>query len=162
MMRRGRNCVGALRYHSCTGYIADNFCTRKMSSYTGLCALSHLYLYRRTGVQVFLMNAESSRRNLYYGIFAVTVKILMKSALARIVANTEFLCGSGKAFMCVIAYGAIAHCREHNRHGKLYLRRKIRLYSSVFVTLDFLRLFTEKDPCFHGLTKRIYGRVRNL
>ena len=62
-----------------------------MAADTRLCTLSHFYLDRRTGIEIILMNAETSRRNLNYRIFTVAVKILMKSALTGVVINTERL-----------------------------------------------------------------------
>ena len=74
-----------------------------MSANARLCTLSHLYFYSRTCVQISLVNTETTRCNLNNGVFAVAVKILMQSALACIVADSEKLGGLGEAFVSVVA-----------------------------------------------------------
>ena len=75
-----------------------------MSADSGLCTLTHFYLYRRAGVEVFLMHAETPRGNLNDCVFAVAVKVLVQSALAGVVKYAELFCRPCKAFVGVIAY----------------------------------------------------------
>ena len=89
-----------------------------MSADTGLCALPHFDLDGGAGIQIPLMYAEPSGGDLHDGVLAVGVKVLMKSALAGIVADAKLLRRSGKAGVGVVADGAIAHGGEQNRHGQ--------------------------------------------
>ena len=65
------------------------------------------------------MYAETTRRDLNNGIFAVFVKVLVQAALTGVIASTEHGRRPGKAFVCVIAYRAVGHGRKH--YGKLKL-----------------------------------------
>lgn len=65
------------------------------------------------------MHTEAAGRDLHDGICAVLVEILMQTALAGVVVDAERFCGAGKAFVRIVADGAVGHGREHDRHGKL-------------------------------------------
>ena len=162
MVRCGRNSVRALRDHTRAGNVADNFCTRQMAADARLCALPHFDLDGGAGAEVILMHAEAAGRDLHDGICAVFVEIQMQTALAGVVVDAERFCGAGKAFVRIVADGAVGHGREHDRHGKLKLRGDIRLNLTVLVALDFRRLLTQKRLRFHRLTERVDGRVRDL
>ena len=55
----GRNSVRTFGNHPGFGDIINYLCAGQMTADAGLCALTHFYLYRRAGVEVFLMNAET-------------------------------------------------------------------------------------------------------
>ncbi|CDD01911.1 unknown [Ruminococcus sp. CAG:382] len=91
MMGRGRDCIRAFGDHTCARNVADNLRTRQMTADTRLCTLSHFDLDRRTGIEIILINAETSRRDLNYRICTVAIKILMQTAFTGVVIDTERL-----------------------------------------------------------------------
>ena len=112
-----------------------------MSANAGLGTLSHLDLDSGAGLQINSMHAEPAARYLHDRVWPVFIEIFVKPAFTGVIHDTK-LCGrSRKRRMCVIADRPIAHGREHHRHGKLDLRRKIADYISVFISLDLIRLF---------------------
>ena len=87
-----------------------------MAADSGLGALSHLDFDRRAGVQIRLMDAEAAGGHLHDGIRAVLVKVLVQTALAGVVENAQLGRGAGQRRVRVVADGAVAHRRKHNRH----------------------------------------------
>ena len=103
MVRSGGDGVRALGNHSSTRNIAHGFCSGQMSADSRLCTLSHFDFYCCTCVEISLMYAETTGRNLNDGVFAETVKILMESAFARVVANAEKFRRLCKALVSIVA-----------------------------------------------------------
>lgn len=114
------------------------------------------------GVQVILMDAKASGGDLNHGVRTVAVEVLVKSALAGIVENPQLGRGARQRSVRVIAYGAVAHRREHDRHGKLDLRRERASERAVFVPFDSVGLLSEEHLCLHRLAERIDRRVCDL
>ena len=108
------------------------------------------------------MHAETPRSNLNDGVFAVDVKILVKSALARIIAYPELVGGFSECGVRVVTDRAVAHRRKHYGHRQSDLRRKRSVDPAVRKSLYFRGLFAEKHASFHRFAQRIYGRVRYL
>ena len=127
-----------------------------------LCALPHLYLDGGAGIQIILVHAEPSRRDLHDGAFAVAIEILVQSALTGVVEDADLLCRARKAFVRVIADRAVAHGGEHHRHGQHKLRREGRVKAAVRTAGNGGRLLAEKPPRLHRLAQRVDGRVGDL
>ena len=133
-----------------------------MSADSRLCTLSHFEFYCCTCVEISLMYAKTTGRNLNDGVFAETVKILMESAFSRVVANAEKFRRLCKALVSIVADLTVAHCRKHYRHCQFKLGRKLCIKRAVGVPFDFRRLFAEKHLCFHRLTQWIYRGIGDL
>ena len=114
-MRSGGDSVAALGYHARAGDIAHDLRSRQMTADAGLCALTHFYFDCSSAFQKRLVNAEATGGDLNDGVSAVFIKVLMQTALAGVVVDTERLRGAGERLMSVIAYRAVAHGGEHHR-----------------------------------------------
>ena len=112
-----------------------------MSPDTRLCTLTHFDLDSGSGFQILFMYAEASGGYLNNGVFAIGIKIFVQPAFASVIADAQFLRCFGKTSMSVVADGAIAHGREHNRHGKFDLRRQLTFKLPAFISLDAIGLF---------------------
>ena len=121
-MRRRRDRIGPLRDHARTRNVADDLRAGQMAADAGLRTLPHLYLYRRAGFEIILVDAETAGRDLYDRVCAVLVEILMQAALAGVVQYAELGRRARERGVSVVADRAVAHRREHHRHRKLYLR----------------------------------------
>ena len=154
--------VGALGDHSRPRDVPDDLGAGKMSSDTGLCALTHLDLDRRSGAQVVLVHAETPRRHLHHRVFPVAVEILVQSALAGVVHYSELLGRRGERGMGVVADRAVAHRREHHRHRKIELGRQLPVDPPVFVPLHPVGLGAEKDSRLHRFPQRVDRGIRHL
>ena len=84
MWSRG-NRIGTFRYHSGTGYIADNFGAGQMSADTGFSTLSHFNFNCRSGIQIFFVYTKTSGSDLNNGVLTITIKIFMQSAFSGVI-----------------------------------------------------------------------------
>ena len=73
-----------------------------MPADTGFRALTHLDLNSRAGEKKTLVNPETSGSDLHDRIRPVLIEILVKSALAGIVHNSQFGRGARKRFVRVV------------------------------------------------------------
>ena len=162
MVRRRGDGVGALGDHARFGDVADDLGPGQVSSDAGLRALSHLYLYRGSGVEIGLVNAEAAGSDLNDCVLAEAVEVLVQTALAGVVEDAELLCGARQALVRVVADGAVAHCREEYRHRKLELGREVGDYPAVGVAAYAGGLAPEEHLCLHRLAQRVYRRVGDL
>ena len=162
MVRCRRDGIGAFRNHSGSRNVTDDLGTRQMSADTGLCTLPHLDFDGGSGFEVLLMHAETAACNLHDRVRTVAVEILMQTALTGVIENAELGSRARERRVRVITNGAVAHCREHNRHRKRYLRRQIAYQPAVCVAFHFLRLLAERNAGLHRFAERIDRRVRNL
>ena len=112
-----------------------------MPADAGLGTLSHFDFNGGARLQIVLMHAEAAGSDLHNGVFSVTVKIFMQSALAGVVANSDLFGGARQTLMGVIADGAVAHGGEHDRHGKLNLRRQLAVNIAACIPIDLRGLF---------------------
>ena len=117
MVRGGGYGVRPLRHHAGAGDISNDFRPGQMAADAGLGPLAHLDLDGGAGLQVLLVYAEASGSHLDDGVFAVCIKILMQTALAGVIADTQLPGRTGQAGVGIIADGSIAHGGEHHRHG---------------------------------------------
>src|SRR5574344_1648648 len=86
----------------------------------------------------------------------------MKTTSTCVVEDTKLLCSLSQSRVCIVADGAVAHGRKHDRKRKLQLRRKVIHQFPILVSLDSIGFLSKKHPCLHRLTKWIDGRVRHL
>ena len=162
MVRGGGNGIGSFRNHSCPGYISHDLCTWQMASDTRFCTLTHLYFNGGTTLKISSPYSESTRSNLNHCILSILVEIFMKTTFTCVVEDTKLLCSLSQSRVCIVADGAVAHGRKHDRKRKLQLRRKVIHQFPILVSLDSIGFLSKKHPCLHRLTKWIYGRVRHL
>ena len=148
MVRRGGNGVRAFWNHARFGNICHNLPARQMPADARLRALPHLDFNRRARVQVIVIDAEASRRDLHNRVFAVLVEVLLRRAR--------------EGLMRVIANRAVRHGGEHNRHFELELGRRVVNELAILVAADAFGTATEVDARLHRLTQRVNGRVRDL
>ena len=161
-MRRGRNRVHPLRDHARFGNVGGNFCAGQMASDPRFCALPHLDLNGRGIFKIIPKHAEPAGRDLYDGIFAVFVKILMQPAFARVVICSQFFRRARKAFVRIVTDRAVTHGRKHDGHFEFELRRQRVFQFAALVALDFDGMFAQKHLRFHGFAQRIDGRIGHL
>ena len=162
MVGSGGDGVGALGDHAGTGNVADDLGPRQMAADTGLGTLPHLDLDGCTSVQIVRMDAEAAGSDLNDGVFAVAVEVLMQAALTGVIQNAQLCCGACQGLMGVVADGAVAHGRKHDRHGQLELRRQRTVQTAVGTPPDLPGLFAEKNTGLHWLTQRVDGGVGHL
>ena len=105
------------------------------------------------------MDAETSGSDLDDGIFTITVKILVETAFAGIVKDSQFCGCQGKGFVGIVADGTIAHGRKHNGHGKIQLGRKLAVQLSFCIAAYSLWLFSQIGSGFHWFPQRINGGI---
>ena len=128
----------------------------------GLCALTHLDLDRRARLQIFLVHAEAAGRDLYDGVRAVLVEVLVQAALAGIIIGAERAGRAGERSVRIVGDRAVAHGREHDRHVELELGGQIGYQTAVPVALDFARLFAEEGARLHRLAQRVDRGIGDL
>ena len=92
-MRRRRDCIGALRNHTGTGYVPNDLSAWKMTADSRFCALSHFDFNGSAGLQIILVYAESPGSHLDDSVVSVAVKIFMQTAFSCIIKDTELLSG---------------------------------------------------------------------
>ena len=117
MVWRRRNSVATYGYHSRLGDVAHYLRTGEMSADTRFCALTYLDFYALACLKIIFVYAESTRSDLNYSILSVLIKVLVKSALARIVEYTQLLRGFGKRSVSIVADRTVAHCGKHYRRA---------------------------------------------
>ncbi len=163
MVRGGGDGVASLGDHARARDVADDFRARQVAADAGLRALADLDLDGRAGLEVFLVHAETPRRNLDDRVGTVFVKILVQAALAGVVVCPERLRRAGEALVRVVADGAVAHGREHDGNLEPELRRKIvREDLAVRPAAQLRRFLAEERARLHRLAQRVDGRVRHL
>ena len=162
MVRSGGDSVGPLRDHPGPGHVAYDLCSRQMAADTGLGPLAHLDLNGSTGVEIAFMDAEPAGGHLDDGIFPVAIKILVKAALAGVVADAQFLGRTGQGCVGVVADGTVAHGGKQHRHGKLQLRRQGGIQGAIRHTEDVVRPFSQKHTGLHRLPEGVNGWIRHL
>ena len=124
-MVRGRgDSIGSFRNHPGTGDIPDNFCAGQVAADTGFCTLPHLDLNGCPCLQIVGIDAKTAGSHLHDGILPIAVKIFMQTAFAGVIENPQFRGCQCERLMCVVADGAIAHGRKHDRHRQFQLRRQ--------------------------------------
>ena len=162
VVRRGADRVRALGDHAGLGNFAHDLRPGQVSADSGLRALSHLDLDRRARGQIILMYAEPPRRDLHHGVRAVLVKVLVQSALARVVQGSEFLGGFRERGMRVVTDRAVTHRRKQN--GRFECDHGLALGQDFArgVPPDPLGLAAQKDFGFHGFPQGVDGRIGNL
>ena len=148
VVRRRRDGVRSFRNHPRARDVTNDLCAGQMAADPGLCALAHFDLDGGAGVQIVFIHAEPSGRHLHNGVRAVAVKVLMQSAFARVIQDSECFGCRGKRCVRVVADGAVAHGGKHHRHGKRELRLQIRQQLSVCAAPQHVRLFAQKDARF--------------
>ena len=116
VMRRGRDGVRTLRDHARFGNVRRNFRTRQMSADPGFRALPHLDFDGGCVFQIIFEYAESAARHLHDGIFPVFVEILVQSALARIVIDTQRLRRTRERLVRIVRNGTVTHRRKQDGH----------------------------------------------
>ncbi|GFI56265.1 hypothetical protein IMSAG013_01321 [Clostridiales bacterium] len=156
------NCVRSLGNHSGAGDVAHDFGAGQVPTDTRLCTLSHFDFDCGACIQIFLVHAKSAGSDLYNGIFSVAIEIFMETALSRIIQDAKLGGSPRQRCVGVIADGSVTHCREHNGHGKLQLRRKLTFDPSVFVPLNLLGFLSEKYPGFHWFPQGVNGGIGYL
>ena len=162
VMRGGGDRVGTLRDHPGTRDVADDLRAGQMPADAGFRALSHFDLDRRAGVEIILVHAEAPRRDLYDGILSVNVEVLVKSALSRVVEDSQFGRGAGERGVGVITDRTVTHRREHHRHRKFDLRRERAVDLPVRRPRHLFGLLAEEDARLHRLAERVDRGVGHL
>ena len=162
MVRGGGDGVRTLGDHAGAGDVRADLVAGQVAADAGLCALAHLDLDGGARFEVILMDAEAAGCDLYDGVRAVLVKVLMQAALTGIVIGAERAGRAGKRFVCVVGDRAVAHGRKHDRHVELELGGHVGHQTAVLVALDLTRLFAEEGLGLHRLAQRIDGRVGDL
>ncbi len=125
MMGGGGDGVRAFRDHAGTGDVRPHLGAGQVPADSRLRALTHFDLNGCAGVEVVLVHAEPPACHLHDSVGTVGVEILVETALAGVVVNTQLSGCPCQAFMGIVADGAVAHGGEHHRHGKLQLGGKL-------------------------------------
>ncbi len=88
-----------------------------MAADAGFCSLTHFDLNRRAGVEIILINPESSGSHLNDRVFAIAVEVFVQTSFTGIIQNAEFRCGACQRGVGVVADRSVTHGGEHDGHG---------------------------------------------
>ena len=102
MVRGGGDGVRTLGDHTGAGDVRADLVAGQVAADAGLCALAHLDLNCRARFQVIFMYAEAAGRDLYDGVRAVLIEVLMQAALAGIIIGTQRAGCTGKRFVRIV------------------------------------------------------------
>ena len=102
MVRGGGDGVRALGDHTGAGDVRADLVAGQMAADARLCTLAHLDLDGGACFQVILMYAEAAGCDLYNGVRAVLVKVLMQAALAGVVVGAERAGRAGKRLVRIV------------------------------------------------------------
>ena len=163
---RGRgDGVRALGNHTGAGRRPPTtFCAGQMAADAGLRALAHLDLDGRAGFQIVLVTRRSGRRPPARWCAGRTGKSPHAGRPRRYYNRCPAAqAARARRLVGVVADGAVAHRREHDRHLQLELRRSCSgrgcRPASRSILLGFL---PRKTSRFHRLAQRIDGGVGDL
>ena len=102
MVRGGGDGVRALRDHTGAGDVRADLVAGQVAADAGFCALAHLDLNCRARFQVIFMYAEAAGCDLYDGVRAVLIEVLMQASLAGIIIGTQRAGCTGKRFVRIV------------------------------------------------------------